>query len=120
MKAPTRLLAANDARQFLTNYDAIRCPTSLSYNDNYCGQWINDKVREYGFKNEDAMAAACRKLLKISKPVKMVKVPASLLNEARNFIASMQNIVQKDMSFNSIADRAEKLAKKLDAARKAA
>lgn len=114
-----RSLTPGVAEDFLQNYNAINCPTSLSYNDNYCGAYLNNKVREYGFKNENTMAEACRKLLKISKPVKMVKVPASLLAEARNFIASMQNIVQNDMSFPAIADRAEKLAKKLDAAKKA-
>jgi hypothetical protein len=115
-----RTLTTGVAEDFLHNYNAINCPTSLSYNDNYCGGYLNDKTRDYGFKTWDSMAAACRKLLKISKPVKMVKVPASLLAEARNFIASMQNIVEKDMSFISISERAEKLTKKLDAAKKAA
>ena len=115
-----RTLTTGVAQDFLRNYGAITNPQSLSYNDNYCGGYLNDKTRDYGFKTWDSMAAACRKLLKISKPVKMVKVPASLLAEARNFIASMQNIVEKDMSFISISERAEKLTKKLDAAKKAA
>jgi hypothetical protein len=114
-----RALTTGVAGSFLQNYNSIRCPTSLSYNDNYCGAYLNDKTREYGFETWEQMAAACRKLLKISKPVKMVKIPASVLAEARNFVASMQNIVENDMSFVSIAERAEKLTKKLDAAKKA-
>jgi hypothetical protein len=110
-------LTSGVAEEFLRNYNAINCPTSLSYNDNYCGAWLSEKTRDYGFKTWEKMAVACRKLLKISKPVKMVKVPA-LLAEARNFIESVQNIVGNDMSFPALAARSEKLVAKLDAAKK--
>ena len=110
-----RTLTPGVAQDFLRNYNAINDPQSLSYNDNYCGAYLNDKMKDYGFASWEKMATACRKLLKVSKPVKMVKVPASLLAEARNFIASMQNIVNNDMSFTSISARSEELVKKIDA-----
>src|SRR5271167_2855808 len=110
-----RTLTLGVAEEFLANFNGINDPNSLSYNDNYCGAYLNQKTQDYGFETWDKMAAACRKLLKISKPVKMVKIPAKLLSEVRNFVESMQNIVGKDMSFISISARSEELVKKIDA-----
>lgn len=112
-----RTLTLGVAQDFLANYRGINDPNSLSFNDNYCGAYLNEKTRDYGFKTWEKMAAACRKLLKQPAPVKMVKIPAKLLGEVRNFVASMQNIVGKDMSFVSISARSEELVKKIDAAK---
>jgi hypothetical protein len=40
-----KALTINTARTFLSNYRQIRDPHSLSYNDNYCGAWLNDQTR---------------------------------------------------------------------------
>jgi hypothetical protein len=113
-----RTLTPGVAKDFLGNLAAINDPNSLSYNDNYCGAYLDDKTRDYGFASWTKMATACRKLLKQPAPVKMVKIPAKLLGEMRNFIESMQNIVGKDMSFSGISVRSEELVKKIDAARR--
>jgi hypothetical protein len=49
------------------------------------------------------------------RPVRMVKIPAKLLGEIVGFIESMQNIVNKDMSFISIAARSEDLVRRIRA-----
>jgi hypothetical protein len=114
----SRQLTSGVASEFLSNLKAINNPTSFSYNDNYCGAWLDSKVKDYGFASWEKMAAACRKLLKVPAPVKMVKIPARLLGELRNFIESMQIVVNKDMSFSGISVRSKELVKKIDATRR--
>ena len=63
-----RILTEGTARKFLDNYNGLRNPLSLAYNDNFCGAWLEQHVRDYGFKSQDAMAKACRKLLKTPVP----------------------------------------------------
>jgi hypothetical protein len=80
-----RTLTTGVAQDFLHNYRAITDPQSLSYNDNYCGGYLNDKTRDYGFKTWEAMAAACRKLLKINPPTKKGKIRIEIVKYMGKF-----------------------------------
>ena len=66
-------LAYNIASEFMSNYNAIRNPQSFSYNDNYCGAWLNDQVAKFKYESWEAMAKACREVLKAYKPAPTAK-----------------------------------------------
>ena len=69
-----KMLAYGIANKFMSNYNAIRDPQSLSYNDNYCAAWLNDQVAKFGYKSWEEMAKVCRQVLKAFKPApKQVK-----------------------------------------------
>ena len=61
-------LAYKIASEFMQNFNGINCPTSLSYNDNYCGAWLVDQARKFGYDSPEAMAKECRIVLKAYTP----------------------------------------------------
>src|SRR5271167_3184436 len=61
-------LAYKIADEFMINYNGIRNPQSLCYNDNYCGAWLNEQIVKFGYKSWDAMADDCRVIVKSYKP----------------------------------------------------
>jgi len=61
-------MAIRVAEQFMLNFNGINSPTSLSYNDNYCGAWLTEQINRFGYKTWEAMAADCRVILKGVKP----------------------------------------------------
>jgi len=61
-------LAYQVAKQFMDNYKGISDPHSPSYLDGHCAAWLADKVTKFGYASEEAMAKACRAVLKAYKP----------------------------------------------------
>src|SRR5271163_2787697 len=61
-------LAYKIASEFMMNFNGISNPQSLSYNDNYCGAWLSDQARKFGYASPEAMAKECRIVLKAYTP----------------------------------------------------
>jgi len=79
-------MAIRVAEQFMLNFNGINSPTSLSYNDNYCGAWLTEQINRFGYKTWEAMAADCRVILKGVKPAPKVKAKEKLRIEVIKYM----------------------------------